>query len=735
MKFQVFKSLLICALVVQTHAVSAQKKSLSLEEIWSGRKFSPEYVYGMNPLANGKTYAQIVDGSVLVYSYQTGDALYTLLDANELKTSENDSPFSLTDYVLSQDETKLLFETETEMIYRHSTKSNYYIYDLKAKKLQPLSMHGKQQLATFSPDGTKVAFVRDNNIYYTNLTTNEEIQITFDGKANEIINGAPDWVYEEEFSFSQAFFWSADSKKIAFIRFDESKVKEFQLTTYGPLYPEQYKYKYPKAGEDNSVVSVHVYNLESKKTLTMQTGTNTDIYIPRIQWTQNNDILSITRLNRHQNQLEILLADVQNGMSRVLYEEKNPRYIELSEDVQFLPDGEHCLITSEKSGRNQIYLYKLDGSKTIQLTTDTADVTKVYGFDEKNKKVYYQAAYPSPRDRSIFSTDLKGKTKLLVDKPGHNNAQFSSDFTYFVNTNSTINTPYYISVFKTGEKELRILKDNKNLSDKLSEYHLPKFEFFSFTDSIIRLPDGTTTSLHAWKLLPPDFDPAKKYPVLIYIYGGPGAQTVNNAWGGANNLWFQHLAQKGIIIVSVDNRGTGARGELFKKMTYKELGKYETEDLIATAKYLGQLSYVDAEKIAVFGWSYGGYMSSLAITKGADYFAGAIAVAPVTNWRYYDNIYTERYMQLPVENAEGYDNNSPVNHVDKIKGKYLLVHGSGDDNVHYQNSMEMINALVKANKQFDLMIYPNRNHGIYGGNTRLHLYTKMNRFLESLFFE
>lgn len=731
MRRHFFKSLLISVILFCFSSIYAQEKTqLTLEDIWASRKFSPEYVYGIRPLANGNTFAQIVDGNLVVFDFKTGNELKTLVQASDLIPEGDTVALPLYDFELSSDETKIIFATETEPIYRHSTRSAYYIFDLKTKKLQQLSTNGKQQLAVFSPDCQKVAFMRDNNLYITNLSSKQETQFTFDGKLNEVINGAPDWVYEEEFSFSQAFFWSGDSKKIAFIRFDESKVKEFQMTYYGELYPEQYKYKYPKAGENNSVVSVKVFNLENGKTLTMQTGENEDIYLPRIAWTTDPEILSIQRLNRHQNHFEVLFANASNGESKVIYEETSPWYVDITDDLNFLPDGESFLITSEKDGHNHIYHHNFKKNKTRQLSNGRFDVTKVYGYNPDDKKVYFQTATPTPMDRSIQTVDLKGYMKPITAESGQNNAVFSSNFSYFVNTHSTINTPYYISVRDKKGTTLRVLKDNSKLKARVSEYQLPEFDFFEIADTNIRLADGQQVSLNAWRVLPPDFNLEKKYPVLVYIYGGPGAQTVNNAWGGSNNLWFQYLAQQGIIVVSVDNRGTGARGVAFKKMTYKELGKYETEDLITTAKVLSQLPYVDAERIGVFGWSYGGYMASLGITKGADYFASSIAVAPVTNWRYYDNIYTERYMQLPSENADGYDQNSPINHVGKMKGKYLLIHGSGDDNVHYQNSMEMINALVKANKPFDLMIYPNRNHGIYGGNTRIHLYNKMSHFLQ-----
>jgi dipeptidyl-peptidase 4 len=729
-KSVLLKVFVLTMLIIQQIAVQAQTKKIELKDIWAGRSFSPELVYGMNPLQDGKTYSVIEDGSLNVYSFESGKLLNKLIDANDLKLENTDKSISLRSYIFNNDESKVLIPTETESIYRHSTRSFFYIFDLKSKKLEPLSENGKQQLATFSPDGTKVAFARDNNIFIRDLAVQTEKQITFDGKTNEIINGTTDWVYEEEFGFTQAFFWSGDSQKIAFYRFDESAVKEFQMTYYNGLYPEQYKYKYPKAGEENSIVSILVWHSGSDKTLKMNVGNEEDIYLPRISWTQNPGILSIQKLNRHQNHFELFFADANLGDTKIIYEEKSPYFVDITDNLTFLPDGKHFIISSEKDGFNHLYLYDMQGKLVKQLTSGNWDVTELYGYSPKYKKVYFQSAQDSPLDRNIYAVDLKGKTEKISTLPGQNNATFSSDYSFFVNTNSNINTPYYITVNNNSGKALRVLKDNASLKERMTDFQFGKFSFFTIDDPAITLPDGKQISLNCWQLLPPDFDPTKKYPVLVYVYGGPGSQTVNNSWGGANYIWFQMLAQKGIIIVSVDNRGTGSRGELFKKMTYKELGKFETEDLITTARYLASLNYVDSNKIGVFGWSYGGYMSSLAITKGAEYYSSAIAVAPVTNWRYYDNIYTERYMQKPEENNEGYDQNSPINHVDKLKGDYLLIHGSGDDNVHYQNTMEMINALVDANKQFELMIYPNRNHGIHGGNTRLHLYELMTDFLE-----
>lgn len=705
-----------------------QTKEIRIEDIWAGRKFSPESVMGIKPLKDGKTYATIEKGNLNIYAYSDGRLMKTLVNANELITPDS-ARISFTSYELSHDEKLLLIPTETEQIYRHSFRANFMIFDLGNKTLIPLSNKGKQQLATFSPDGTMVAFVRDNNIFVKDLKSDTEKQITTDGKPNQIINGTTDWVYEEEFSFTQAFFWSPDSRRIAYLKFDERAVREFNMTYYNALYPELYAYKYPKAGENNSIVSVHIWDKQHGNTLNVNTGNETDLYLPRIGWTLNSELLSIQKLNRLQNHLEVLLVDATSGRLQKIYDEKNPYYIDITDDLTFLPDGKHFIITSERSGYNHLYLYDINGNQVRQLTKGSWDITKLYGFSSRYKKIYFQAAAVSPTERQIYSVDLKGKISPLVLSSGHNNAFFSNDFSYFILSHSTINQPPVFSIRNNAGKELRVLKDNSRLHAVMKEYGWQDFEFFTIEDPSIRLPNGSNVSLNAWMLKPQGFDPMKKYPVLLYIYGGPGAQTVNNSWGGGNNWWFQMLSDLGFVVVSVDNRGTGARGESFKKMTYLQLGKYETEDLITTARHLAQLSFVDPDRIGVFGWSYGGYMSSLGITKGADVFKSAIAVAPVTNWRYYDNIYTERYMRKPQDNAEGYDQNSPIHHVSALKGHYLLVHGSADDNVHYQNTMEMINALVAANKQFELMIYPNRNHGIYGGNTRVHLYNLMTDFL------
>jgi dipeptidyl-peptidase 4 len=718
--------LISAAIFFSYSQAQVDSKRLTLELIMQSRELSPSGVRGLRSLNDGKHFTQIKNDSINAYSYKSGEQAEVIVTADELIPDGDTASIPLGNYQFSADESKILFATETDPIYRYSSRSNYYVFDRKTRALSALSPNGKQGLADFSPDASMVAFVRENNLFIKYPATGKEQQITHDGKDRHIINGTTDWVYEEEFAITKGFHWSPDGKKIAFMRFDESEVKEWWLTLHGELYPEHHRYKYPKAGEDNSIVTIHVFDLETGRTAKMDTGLETDQYIPRLQWTSDPELLAILRLNRLQNRLEILLADAASGNSRVIYTEESKYYIEDGnyDDIVFLSNGKEFIIKSEKDGFNHIYLYDMSGNELNQITKGEWDVTALLGIDERERKVYYQSAEVSPLDRNIYSIGFNGKGKKdLTPEKGWNTAQFSADYSFFIKTWSDANTPSVFSVNNGKNGRLvRELLNNNQLIEKRQEYNLSPKEFFTITTS-----EGV--DLNAWRILPPDFDATKKYPVLFDIYGGPGSQTVRNAYGGGD-LWSQYLAQEGIIVVSVDNRGTGARGEEFKKMTYLQLGKYETIDQIEAAKFMASLPYVDENKIGVFGWSYGGYMSTLCLTKGADIFDLAIAVAPVTNWRFYDNIYTERFMRTPQENPDGYDDNSPINHVEKMTGKYLLIHGMADDNVHPENTYELITALVASDKDFELMVYPNSNHGIYTGkNTRFHLYRKMTDFL------
>ncbi|MEI6185026.1 MAG: S9 family peptidase, partial [Bacteroidota bacterium] len=578
--------------------------------------------------------------------------------------------------------------------------------------------------ATFSPDATKVAFVKDNNIYVKDIVNEKTTQITTDGKTNSIINGNCDWVYEEEFGFTRAFQWSKKGNYIAYYRFDESAVPSFTFPVYkDSIYPENYTYKYPKVGEQNSTVDIYVYDLNKGTNLKMDIGNEKDIYISRIQFTEDDSKLCITHLNRLQNEQVIFYTDVTNGRNTILYEETNKAYVDVNKmRVDFLKDGKSFIYTSEKNGYNHIYLQNINTKKTIQLTAGNFDVDEIIGVDEKKAIVYFTAAYRSPLVKDFCSVHLDGKGFALNDlRIGRHTISFNSDFTYYTDSYSDINTPPFTAIYDSHGKQVRVLADNNKLKQTLADYALGNTEFIKVVNTI-----GDT--LNGLMIKPKDFDINKKYPVLFSNYGGPGSQTVYNGWG-STNMWQQMLTQKGYIIVSIDNTGTGFRGEAFKKKTYLQLGKYEIEDQIDAAKYIATLPYVDANRIGHWGWSFGGFMSCLAITKGADIFKTAIAVAPVTDWQYYDDIYTERYMRTQKENAKGYHDNAPLSFVKNIKGKLLIIHGTADDNVHFQNSAMFVDAMINNNIEFESAYYPNKNHGIRGGNTRLHLYNKMTKFI------
>jgi len=734
------------------HSGAKAVKKISLEDIWKNGTFRQKGVYGMRSMNDGIHYTtreQVGDESYIVkFEYETGDAVDTLLSSARLIDPKTGDTIVLGGYEFSDDETKIMLPTNVEQIYRHSTRETNFIWDRSKKTLSLLSEGSKQRYATFSPKGSKAAFVRENDIYIKDATSGKETRVTNDGKFNEIINGATDWVYEEEFGFDKAFFWSPDGSKIAYYRFDESNVKEFSMDMFGGLYPTQYRFKYPKAGEENSKVSIHVYDLESGKNSKVDLGADYE-YIPRIKWTNDPRKLSIQRMNRHQSHLDLLIADVNSGKVTVILTEKQGTYIDIRDDLTFLNDNKSFIWTSDQGGYNHIYHYNLSGKLIKQVTSGNWEVRAYLGYDEQTGKIFYvgSESYGASMKaatnheggnyqvsgldldpplsnalvKNLYAIDIKGgKKTILSTQSGGNRPIFSKGLKYYINTHTDANTPSYISLHKADGTQIRVLEDNKALKEMLTGYQIAPKEFFS-----IKTADVT---LNAWMIKPVDFDPKKKYPVLMHVYGGPGVQTVTDSWS-RNYFWHQMLVQKGCIIVSVENRGTPGRGAQFSKSTYKELGKLEIIDQMAAAQYLQGLSFVDPDRIGIWGWSYGGYMTALCMTKGADIFKLGISVAPVTNWRFYDSIYTERFMQTPQENPKGYDDNSPINHVDKLKGKYLLVHGSGDDNVHYQNSMEMVTALVAANKQFDLFIYPDKAHAIIGGNTRLHLFTKMTDFV------
>ncbi len=684
---------------------SAQKKQITLEDIYKKAVFRGEFTPG--------------------FITQTDDSLFDPKDVTDTSGKKIDTK----DFMVSSDRKRILFFNGREPIYRRSSKAAVFIYDVASKKTILLDK-GKVLHPTFSPDGSKFAYVYDNNLYVYDLVAGKTTAVTTDGKWNQIINGNCDWVYEEEFEFTRAFEWSPNSTYIAYYKFDESKVKEYEFTVFDNSYNQQYSYKYPKAGEENSKVDIHIYNVTNGQDIKAK-YLQGDIYIPRIKWTPVDNKLVIFWMNRHQDDLKLLLTDAATGNLETMYEEQNKYYVDITDDWWFLKDGKNFLFSSEKNGYNQLYLYSMDGKKKVQVSKMKYDLASVDALDEKNNLVYYTLAYPTPLDRNLFVSDLEGKTTYQLTRgSGWHRTELNKDFTQFYDYYSNINTPQVVTLFDISKSkksitavQIKVTNESAKLKSVLEQYALGKTEF-------IRVPNSKGDTLNGWMLKPAGFDSKRKYPVLFCNYGGPGSQQVANRFG-AVSMWHQLLAQNGFIVVSVDNTGTGFRGEEFKKKTYLQLGKLEIEDQIDAAKYLGSLPFVDKNRIGHWGWSYGGFMSSLAITKGADVFKAAVAVAPVTSWRFYDNIYTERYMRTPQENAHGYDDNSPINFTDKITGKYLLIHGTADDNVHFQNSVEMIKSLVKSNVDFESAYYPNKNHGISGqlDNTTFHLYNKMTNWL------
>lgn len=693
----------------------AQKK-ITLEDIEAG-VFRSKGVRQIKWLKDGAFYTALKDNKIIKYK---------LTDGKEVETIYSDAPVDIVSYSFSADEQQILLLTEREKIYRRSYRAEFYIYHRQNKTLEKLSEGGKQAYATFSPDGTKVAFVRDNNIFYKNLKTKTEYALTTDGKFNSLINGSTDWVYEEEFAFTKAFFWSPNSTKIAYYTFDETAVKEYNMQVWeqNKNYPRDYKFKYPKAGETNSQLKITVYNLLKKTKQEVDLKGNDDIYIPAIQWTKDNQILAIIKLNRWQNELDILHYNDLTKTTQLVLSEKNETFIDFNYCGApiYLTDQKHFIYVSESSGYKHLYLYTNEGKLIRQITEGEWEVDNFLGFNEQNQNLYFTSTEVLSLERHFYQIGLDGKNKTQLSKTkGTHRIDMSTDYSYYVDRHSSLETLPNVSLYKTrGNEKIKVLEDNGSLKTTLKDYKFSSPEFFTF-----KAEDGLL--LNAMRILPPDFDENKKYPVLVHVYGGPGSQLVRDSWAGRHFYWHQYLAQQGYIVVIADNRGTDGRGSKFKRSTYLNLGQYETRDQIDLVKYLHQQSYVDKSRIGVWGWSYGGYMSSLLITLGADFYKLAIAVAPVTHWRFYDSIYTERYLRRPRDNQKGYDDYSPVLHADKLKGKYLLIHGTGDDNVHFQNAIAMQNALIQAKKQFETFYYPNQAHGL--AKSRSHLYNMMARFV------
>lgn len=716
MKYLNLILMLIC------HQLIFAQSDITISDIWTEYKYYPQYVPGFNFMNDGRHYTQRSGDYIIQLDIESGEVTDTIFDPSDILSSDN-FPGKFDSYSFSADERMILFSTSTERIYRHSTKADYYLYDLDRRHMDKLFDGDKQMYPSIGPYNQHVAFIVDNNLFIKSLVSGEVKQITHDGQQNSIINGAADWVYEEEFGLTRAYEWNVDGSRLAYLRFDESQVPMFMMKTYhNDIYPDYETFKYPKVGEKNSVVTLFAYKIGEDKARQIDLPQEYE-YLPRIQWTKDVDKLTAQTLNRHQNELNLWLLDLKNLRSNILLTEQSEGYVDVHDFTTFLEDEQHFTWASERNGFLHLYLYSLKGKLIRPLTVGSMDVTNFYGVDWLHNQFYYQASSLNPAQKNVYRGSLDGGVaENISTEQGWNTASFSPTYDYYLAQYSNINTPPSFEIKNRSDEVIRVLVDNEKLRQLQQEVGVNNIEFME-----VLVPDAP--KLPAYIIKPDDFDQRRQYPLLMYLYNGPNSQEVTDQWKGQNYWWFQMLADEGFIIACVDGRGTGSRGRDYRQQTYMKLGELESHDQIGAAKYFATLPYIDKEHIGIFGWSYGGYMSSLCLLKGADVFKAAISVAPVTNWKWYDNVYTERFMRTYEENPEGYDNNSPMMLAHKLKGDLLLIHGGSDDNVHVQHTMEFANALIQANKQFDMYIYPNDNHSIASGNARRHLYEKMTSFL------
>ena len=692
-------------------SVAFFSQEITLDKIYSGY-YRGKGISGISSLKNGENYIVIEQGGIAKYSYKTTQKEGNIVDGN------------FQSYIFNDDESKILLLKESEPIYRHSFLGKFDVKDLKSGKVLNLNNGNFVQEPTFSPDGSKVAFIDANNLFYQDLHSGKITQITTDGKKNSILNGLADWVYEEEFGHAKLYEWTKNSDAIVFVKSNESEVPEMSIPIYGKqLYPSEMRFKYPKAGENNSVVSAQLYRLDSAKTIALNLSNFKNYYIPDVYKTAKADEIILITSERLQNASDVLKVNTKTGAITKLFTESDKRWIDTDNvTLEFLTDNSF-IWGAERDGNRHLYWYDQNGKLKKQITKGDWEVTNYYGYNPKTQEVFIQTTQQGSINKVVSKVNINtGKTTLISNSTGTNSANFSQNYNYFIETSSSAAKPYTYVLKDGNGKTLKELQNNEEQLKKLRKDNMVIKEFMT-------IPNEAGDQMNAWVMKPKDFDPNKKYPLFMFQYSGPGSQQVSNSWDQGNGLWFNHLVQKGYIVACVDGRGTGYKGTEYKKTTYLNLGKFEIDDQIAAAKWFGKQSYINKDRIGIFGWSYGGYMASLALTKGADVFKAGIAVAPVTNWRYYDSIYTERFMRTPQENPGGYDDNSPTSYANLLKGKYLLIHGTADDNVHFQNSMEFSEALIQNNKQFEFMAYPDKNHGIYGGQTRPQLYQKMTNFL------
>lgn len=701
---------IICAIFVCA-SLLGNGQEITLDKIHSGY-YRSKRIHNISSMNDGKYYTTLQRDGIYQFSYQTGEVVNVIEKGN------------FQDYIFSSDEKQVLLLKASEPIYRHSFLGKFEVKNLLTGETFWLNKGNWIQEPRFSPNGEYVAFIANNNLFYQDLKSKEITQITFDGEKNKIINGLADWVYEEEFGHARQYEWNKASNAILFVKSDENQVPEMNIQIFEQnLYPKDFRFKYPKAGEKNSEVSLHSYNLITKKVNKIGLDLVENYYIPKIFQTKEGNELVVATTNRHQNKMDIIKVNTQTLKAQKLFTETDKAWIETDNlTLEFL-DDHSFLWASERDGFRHLYWYDQSGKPKKPITKGEREITDYYGFNPKTKEVFIQFSDKKGINRVVSKININtGKETLLTKNEGKNEAQFSKSFQFFINTSSSVKEPYYFELKDINGNKIRELQNNKSTLEKLEADNFITKEFLT-------IPNSNGDLMNAWLIKPKNFDPNKKYPLFMFQYSGPGSQQVSNSWDEGNTLWFNHLAQQGYIVACVDGRGTGYKGVEYKKTTYKNLGKYEIEDQITAAQWFGKQSYIDKNRIGIFGWSFGGYISTLAMTKGADVFKLGIAVAPVTNWRYYDTIYTERFLQTPQENPKGYDDNSPINFAHLLKGKYLLIHGTADDNVHYQNALEMAEALIQRNKKFEFMTYPDKNHGIYGGKTRHQLYQKMTDFI------
>ena len=709
----------VFCLLVMANFLSAE--DLTLEMIFKYNLFAPELAKDIHSMKDGVHYSALENSKEIIkYSYATGLPVDTLFSIDWLENF----PFGgIISYSLSENESVIVLGVDQEKIYRYSYKASYYVYDIQSKDITPVYDKEKQQYTELSPDGNKVAFVVENNLFVKDIHSGVLTQITRDG-SEAIINGAPDWLYEEEFELKTGYYWSPDSRKLAYYRFDESPVHEYTLMFYKSLYPELYTYKYPLAGENNPRVDVYTYDLEQGITREMEIPHDSDYYIPRIQWLSTSDRICLTHVNRLQNKADLFICDVADGNFRLFHTEENDKYISNVTDgfVSFIDSGRYAVILSERTGYKHLYLYAIDGELINPVTQGDWEVEKICGIDEKEGRLYYTSTEVSPLERHLYSVNLDGTNKVqMTDEPGTHSASFNTTFSYYILTSSDADTPFLIRLYNKQGELVRVLENNDFVRGLTVRYDFSQKEFFTYRNQ-------NNTELNAFKILPPDFRKNKKYPVLVYVYGGPESQLVKKSWD-KRLAWFQLLAQKGYIVVCADNRGTDGRGEEFRKSVYLKLGEYDVEDQVALAEYMAGQSYVDKDRIGLFGWSYGGYMTLLCMTKGNYIFKTGVAVAPVTDWKFYDSAYTERFMRKPEDNIEGYWKGSALNYVEMLEGNLLLIHGLADDNVHFQHSAELLTRIKEENKHIDMFLYPNENHLMRGKNALYHVYLQATEYI------